>query len=219
VEEKFDFAILDHWIDVARAQNMHLVPLWFGSWKNAFSEYAPSWVKADTKRFPRARTADGAPTEILSTFGTETQHSDSRAFAALTAHLKEKDAAQQTVLMIQVENEVGFLGSERDRTEDANRAFAGAVPMQLREKLSARVGHLSPELAAQFHPEGKTWREVFGEAANEVFMAWRYATFVDAVVEAGKKQVRPADVYECTVAGIHGAGRGLSEWRTPSVCF
>jgi hypothetical protein len=188
VEEKFDFAILDHWIDVARAQNMHLVPLWFGSWKNAFSEYAPSWVKADTKRFPRARTADGAPTEILSTFGTETQHSDSRAFAALTAHLKEKDAAQQTVLMIQVENEVGFLGSERDRTEDANRAFAGAVPMQLREKLSARVGHLSPELAAQFHPEGKTWREVFGEAANEVFMAWRYATFVDAVVEAGKKQ-------------------------------
>jgi Domain of unknown function (DUF5597)/Beta-galactosidase len=187
-EGKFDFAILDHWIDEARAQNMHLVPLWFGSWKNAFSEYAPAWVKADTKRFPRARTANGAPTEILSTLGPETLRADSRAFAALTAHLKEKDAAQQTVLMIQVENEVGMLGAERDRSEDANRAFAGAVPAQLHEKLTAREGHLSPELAAQFHPEGKTWREVFGDAASEVFMAWRYAMFVDAVVEAGKKQ-------------------------------
>ena len=188
VEGKFDFAILDHWIDVARAQNMHLVPLWFGSWKNAFSEYAPAWVKADTTRFPRARTADGAPTEILSTFGPETVRADSRAFTALMAHLKEKDAAQQTVLMIQVENEVGMLGAERDRTEESNRVFAGPVPAQLRERLVTRGIHLSPELAAQFHAEGKTWREVFGETANEVFMAWRYAAFVDAVVEAGKKQ-------------------------------
>ncbi len=187
-EGNFDFAILDHWIDIARAQNMHLVPLWFGSWKNAFSEYAPSWVKADTKRFPRARTADGAPTEILSTFGAETQRLDSRAFAALMAHLKEKDGTQQTVLMVQVENEVGMLGSERDRSEESNRAFAGAVPPQLLEKLTKRGDHLSPELAAQFHPKGKTWREVFGEAANEVFMAWRYATYMDAVGEAGKKQ-------------------------------
>jgi hypothetical protein len=188
VEGKFDFAILDHWIDVARAQNLHLVPLWFGSWKNAFSEYAPAWVKADTKRFPRARTADGTPTEILSTFGAETQRVDSRAFAALLAHLKEKDAAQQTVLMIQVENEVGFLGSERDRSEEANRAFAAPVPALLRERLVTRGSHVSPELAAHFHSEGKTWHEVFGEAANEVFMAWHYATFIDAVAEAGKKQ-------------------------------
>lgn len=188
VEGKFDFEILDHWIDVARAQKIHLVLLWFGSWKNAFSEYAPGWVKADTKRFPRARTADGAPTEIFSTFGAETLRLDSRAFAALMAHLKEKDAAQQTVLMIQVENEVGMLGSERDRSDEANRTFASAVPSLLRERLVSRGTHLSPELAAQFHPEGKTWREVFGEAANEVFMAWRYAKFVDAVVEAGKKQ-------------------------------
>ena len=187
-EGHFDFSLLDHWIDTARAQNLHLVLLWFGSWKNAFSEYAPAWVKADTRRFPRARTADGAPTEILSTFGAETQRADSRAFAALMAHLKEKDSAQHTVLMIQVENEVGFLGSERDRSEEANRAFAAAIPAELREKLAARGNHLSPELAAHFHPEGKMWREVFGDAANEVFMAWRYATFADAVAEAGKKQ-------------------------------
>jgi beta-galactosidase GanA len=56
-EGTFDFSILDHWIDVARQQNLHLVLLWFGSWKNAFSEYAPDWVKSDTKRFSRESTA------------------------------------------------------------------------------------------------------------------------------------------------------------------
>jgi beta-galactosidase GanA len=27
-EGRFDFSILDHWIDVARRQNIRLVPLW-----------------------------------------------------------------------------------------------------------------------------------------------------------------------------------------------
>src|SRR5262249_19012573 len=89
-EGGFAFSILDHWIDVARQQNLHLVLLWFGSWKNAFSEYAPAWVKADTKRFPRALAADGSPLEILSTVGMETARCDSRAFAALMAHVREK---------------------------------------------------------------------------------------------------------------------------------
>ena len=75
-EGSFDFSILDHWIDVARQQNLHLVLLWFGSWKNAFSEYAPDWVKSDTKRFPRAKAADGTPLEILSTFGTDNAKCD-----------------------------------------------------------------------------------------------------------------------------------------------
>lgn len=99
-EGAYDFSILDHWIDVARQQNLHLALLWFGSWKNAFSEYAPDWVKADTKRFPRALAADGAPLEILSTFGAETNRCDSRALAALMEHVREKDQDRQTVLMV-----------------------------------------------------------------------------------------------------------------------
>jgi beta-galactosidase GanA len=120
IEGSFDFSILDHWIDVARQQHLHLVLLWFGSWKNAFSEYAPAWVKADTKRFPRALTADGSQLEILSTFGAKTERLDSRAFAALMAHVRERDRGQQTVLMVQVENEVGYLGPRRDRSPEAN---------------------------------------------------------------------------------------------------
>jgi beta-galactosidase GanA len=187
-EGHFDFNILDHWIDVARKLDLHLVPLWFGSWKNAFSEYPPVWVKADTNRFPRAQSEYGAPLEILSTFGAETLRPDSRAFATLMKHLREIDREQQTVLMVQVENEVGYLGPGRDRCPEANTQFNGDVPRELIQKLAARRLELSPELSAHFNAQGATWREVFGEAANEVFMAWRYATFINSVAQAGKRE-------------------------------
>lgn len=188
VEGQYDFSILDRWIDVARAEHMHLGLLWFGSWKNAFSNYAPAWVKSDAKRFPRAMSAEGEPTEILSTFGANTVASDSRAFAQLLRHVREKDASQQTVVLVQVENEVGFIGKGRDRSEEANRAFQSAVPRALVQKLNERRLTLAPELSAHFNPEGNTWKEVFGDAANEVFMAWRYAGFIDKVASAGKHE-------------------------------
>jgi hypothetical protein len=187
-EGTFDFRMLDHWIDVARQQNLHLVLLWFGSWKNAFSEYAPAWVKADTRRFSRAQSTDGTPLEILSTFGAETLRLESRTFAAAMAHLREKDREPQTVLLVQVENEMGYLGPGRDRSGEANRQFDGPVPQELVRGLLARRTELSPELAGYFNPQGTTWRDVFGEAANEVFMAWRYATWVESVAQAGKRE-------------------------------
>src|SRR5882672_2422497 len=147
-EGSFDFSILDHWIEAARTQNIHLVLLWFGSWKNAFSNYAPAWVKSDAKRFPRAEAADGRPLEILSALSAETRGCDSRAFAALMHHLGEKDSEQQTVLMVQVENEAGYLGPGRDRSPQANRIFRGPVPEVLVRALTARRLQLSPELAA-----------------------------------------------------------------------
>jgi beta-galactosidase GanA len=70
-EGTFDFSILDHWIETSRRHNMHLVLLWFGSWKNAFSNYSPGWVKSNPKRFPRAESSDGKPLEILSTLSAE----------------------------------------------------------------------------------------------------------------------------------------------------
>jgi len=186
-EGHFDFSIPDHWIDVARQQHLHLVFLWFGSWKNAFSEYAPAWVLADTKRFPRAISAEGLPLEILSPLGQETARCDARAFAALMAHLRERDATEQTVLMIQVENEVGYLGvGGRDRSSQANESFRQSVPPQLTQYLRDHRDQLSDELRAAFHPAAKSWKEMFGSAANEVFMAWHYGLFVDQVVKAGK---------------------------------
>jgi beta-galactosidase GanA len=174
-ESSFDFSILDKWVATARSHNMHLVLLWFGSWKNAFSNYAPSWVKSDTKRFPRAESVDGKPLEILSTFSADTRRADSRAFAALMRHVRDTDSDQQTVLMVQVENEVGYLGPGRDRSAEADRLFAEAVPGALVKALTAKSIQLSPELAGHFNERGRTWREVFGDAADEAFMAWSYA--------------------------------------------
>ena len=184
----FDFSILDHWIETARGHNLHLVLLWFGSWKNAFSNYAPAWVKSDPKRFPRAESSDGRPLEILSALSTETSRSDSRAFAALMRHVREKDSEQQTVLMVQVENEVGHLGQGRDRSPEANRQFQGHVPEGLMRTLAAKRLQLSPELADHFNQQGQNWSDVFGDAADEVFMAWNYAAYIEAVVHAGKSE-------------------------------
>lgn len=187
-EGSFDFSILDHWMEIARKYNIHLVLLWFGSWKNAFSNYAPSWVKSDPKRFPRAESVDGMPLEILSTLSPETRRSDGRAFAALMRHVREHDFEQQTVLMVQVENEVGYLGPGRDRSSEANRLFQGRVPEVLLRSLSAKRLELSPELATHFNHHGQSWSEVFGDAAVEVFMAWNYAGYVESVAHAGKSE-------------------------------
>jgi beta-galactosidase GanA len=187
-EGSFDFRILDHWMEVARRNNVHLVLLWFGSWKNAFSNYTPSWVKMNPKRFPRAQTPDGNPLEILSTLSAETRQSDIHAFTALMHHVRDQDDQQQTVLMVQVENEVGYLGSGRDRSPEANRLFRERVPDQLLRSLSERCRQLSPELAANFNEQGRTWSEIFGDAADEAFMTWNYATYVEAVASAGKRE-------------------------------
>ena len=105
VEGKFDFTILDHWIEQARAQHLHLVLLWFGSWKNAVSSYVPEWVKRVPKRFARVMTPDGRPLEILSALSKANLDADAQAFQALMRHVKELDGHQQTVVMVQVENE------------------------------------------------------------------------------------------------------------------
>ena len=188
IEGTFDFSILDHWIVIARDQHLHLVLLWFGSWKNSVSSYAPQWVKENPKRFPRAVSAGGEELEILSTLGTATREADGKAFAAIMKHLRETDSEQQTVLMIQVENEVGYLGLGRDRSAEANRMFAGAVPPDLLRKLEREREDLPLDSKAHFKASGKNWREVFGDGADEAFMAWNYARYIEDVAAAGKRE-------------------------------
>lgn len=188
-EGRFEFATPDHWIAAARQQHLHLVLLWFGSWKNAVSSYAPEWVLSDTKRFPRAVAADGSLLPILSVFGSETQRLDALAFAALMRHVRSIDSRAQTVLMVQVENEIGYLGlGGRDRSAQANRLFNGPVPQRLLEAMQKPSAPLPHRLADDLKPNGHDWAETFGEVADEVFMAWYYARFSDQVAQAGKRE-------------------------------
>jgi beta-galactosidase GanA len=120
VEGQFDFGTIDWLIEDARAHDMRLVLLWFGTWKNSMSTYVPAWVKRDTARFPRTLDGEGRPQEILSALSAELRDADARAFAALMRHLKQVDGERYTVIMVQVENEIGFLplAKEGEQTRD-----------------------------------------------------------------------------------------------------
>ncbi len=192
-EGSFDFTLVDGLIEQARQENVKIVFLWLASWKNGLSSYEPVWVKQDARRFPRV-VEHGSPVEILSPQSAATQEADARAFAALLRHIKEKDARDHTVLMMQVENEVGVLGDSRDHSEVANKAFAGAVPAQLTQYLQAHRDSLYPDLKQLWDENGDktsgTWTEIFGdsERADEIFMAWNYARFIHAVAAGGKAE-------------------------------
>jgi len=171
-EGKFNYTQVDGVIAKARENNLHIVFIWFASWKNGTSSFAPYWVKKDYTRFPRIQIGNGStvsisgPVELLSTFGDATRDADAAAFGALMRHIKEVDASQHTVVMIQVENEVGVLRDSRDRSPAANRAFAGPVPAELMNYLEAHKDALIPEFravwAANGYKKSGTWEEVFG---------------------------------------------------------
>jgi hypothetical protein len=193
-EGKFDFSVVDGLLEDARANNLKLVILWFGAWKNTFSSYTPAWVKTNLSRFPRVQTSDGRDTERLSPFSTVVRDADARVFARLMRHLREVDGEQHTVLMVQVENEVGVIPQSRDHSEVANAAFAAEVPQTLMSYVEKHVASLNPEFRATWEEAGArtkgTWREVFGKSplTDDLFMAWQYATYIERVAAAGKAE-------------------------------
>ena len=156
--------------------------------------YAPAWVKTDQQRFPRSQDKNGAGMEILSPFNKENVEADARAFAAFMRHVREVDGNDHTVIMVQVENEIGMIPDSRDRSTVANQLFSERVPAELMNYLSERKEQLIPEFRTAWAANGfkisGTWEEVFGKgpATDEVFMAWYFARYVDRVTEVGKKE-------------------------------
>lgn len=193
-EGKFDWSSVDTLIRDARANNMKLVLLWFGAWKNNMSTYVPSWVKRNQERFPRAQLPNGQGVEILSAFAPENLKADSRAFAKLMAHLEAVDGKENTVVMVQVENEIGMLPVARDYGPLAEAAFRQPVPAELINYLVKNRETLAPELKRRWEEHGAktsgSWTDLFGEgdAAAEIFTAWHYARFADALAAAGKAE-------------------------------
>ena len=199
-EGSFDFSTVDGLIQGARKHHVKLVLLWFGSWKNSMSSYAPGWVKRDEKRFPRAERSDGSSLEILSAFSPDVLKSDYRAFVALMKHLREFDSSDRTVLMVQVENEVGMIPEARDHSALANAAFESPVPAALTEYLAQHRDSLAPKLreAWQSHGSktGANWTDTFGSgpATDEFFTAWTEGRFTGEVAARGKA-VYPLPMY------------------------
>jgi beta-galactosidase GanA len=177
-EGRFDFSFLDTLLVQARREKVRLVLLWFATWKNTAPNYAPTWVKLDNARFPRMLTAKGATHYALSPHYSATLEADKRAFVQLMTHLKRTDP-QNTVIMVQVENEVGSYGSVRDFSPVAQKLFDGPVPEALLRRFGKQPG---------------SWSAVFGADADEYFHAWSIARHLEALAAAGKA-VKPLPMY------------------------
>src|SRR5215813_5316661 len=119
-------------------------------WKSSMSCYAPSWVKTNQQRFPRAEDKAGAGLEILSPFSRENLDADARAFAAFMRHLREVDGGDHTVIMVQVENEIGMIPDSRDRSAVANKLFNQSAPPELMNYLEQHREMLMPDLLAEW---------------------------------------------------------------------
>ena len=193
-EGKFDYSLVDGHIRQARENDMKIVFLWFASWKNGLSGYAPGWVKKNTQRFPLSKDANGNSKDVLTPLDNNARDADAKAFAALMKHIKEVDSKEQTVIMVQIENEVGIRFQPRDLSEMATKAYNSAVPVELMDYLTKNRESLHPALLRQWEKSGfrtsGTWSEVFGGywEADEIFSAWHYAKYVQVIASAGKKE-------------------------------
>jgi hypothetical protein len=203
-EGKFDFSLVDSMIDGARKHDLHLIILWFGSWKNGYSMYAPGWVKSNTEKFPRIKNKTGEPFVVLSPLSETCMKADAKAFKALMQHIRQVDEKYQTVIMAQVENEVGLFYDPRDYSEEATKAYSLGVPDDLMKYLISNKGKLQPELDSAWKVNGyKTsgsWEEVFGKSVllkenwkglsylpEELFTVYHYSKYIGHVAKAGKE--------------------------------
>ncbi|MBQ8672748.1 MAG: DUF5597 domain-containing protein [Bacteroides sp.] len=191
-EGVFDFSLTDKVVEQARKNDLKVIFLWFGAWKNSMSCYAPQWFKEDYKKYPRARTQSGKPLEIASAFSENVFQADNRAFSQWMRHLTAIDKEEGTVIMIQIENEIGMLEEARDYSPEADKAFRSAVPQALMDYLQRNRKQLHPQMLKKWESqeckrEGN-WQEVFGDDlyTDELFMAWHYAAYVERMAQTAR---------------------------------
>lgn len=181
-EGKFDFTLVDGLIAQARREKMRLIILWFGLWKNGNSTYIPAWVKKESSgtdaRFFRARDGFGKPLGCISPFCAEAVGADAAAYQKLMAHIREIDENDRTVIAIQVENEIGVLGADRDYSAAAEKAFHQPIPKPVADRYGVQGN----------------WEEAFGRDGAEMMMAWQYAVAVEQIASQGKS-VYPLPMY------------------------
>lgn len=193
VEGEFDFTLVDGVIEQARERGCHLMLLWFGLWKNGESSYAPSWVKHNDEYFYMLGP-DGRLAESVSPFCSRAIEADKKAFVELMRHLRDVNT-DNTVVMVQVENEVGFWGHSRDFSSEAETIFNSEIP--------AEMGEL-------FGKEG-AWKEAFGKNAESYFMAWAFSNAVGKIAEAGKS-VYPLPMFVNSVPSEMGFARKAGDY-------
>ena len=200
IEQQYNFSSIDQLISIARRNNLKLVFLWLATWKNGISPYAPIWLMQNTEKYGRVKDSSGKNTQTLSAFCTATLEADKKAYVQVMKHIAKVDAKENTIIAMQVENEVGVFGQTRDYSTQANDTYAKNVPQQLIEYLVKNEATLEIELKTAWKDNGSktsgSWTEVFGnnDFTGLFFMAWQYGSYVNKIATEGKK-ILPIPTY------------------------
>jgi len=186
-EGHFDFTSVDELLDSARTAGLKLILLWFGTWKNGTMNYTPEWVKTNPRRFRRVVSPSGTDIWVLSSHCRANLEADKKAFTALCANLKEKDRKQGTVIALQVENEPGIIGSDRDYSPEAQSEFEKNAPNELINRMRDKsYGRLYDLWQLAGSKTSGTWYDLFESAAGELMTSWSIARYIDNIAESGK---------------------------------
>jgi hypothetical protein len=179
---QFDSSAIDTILAQARQHHVHLVLLWFGTWKNGSQHYMPEWMKLKPELYTHVTNKNGELVDSPSPFAQASLEADKRAFTAFMKHLKDADP-DRTVIMVQVENETGTWGTMRDYAPAAEKLFQSPVPPEVLKAMDKTPA--TPQA---------NWRDVFGDEADVNFHAWAVAKYVGQIAAAGKA-VYPLPLY------------------------
>ena len=130
-------------------------------------------------------------------------------------HLRDVDGKEQTVIMVQPENEIGMLPSARDYSLMANKKYNSKVPVEFINYITENKKILVSEFYEVWSRNGfrtnGTWEEIFGvgEHTSEIFMAWYFAKYTQEVIAAGKS-VYPLPMF--VNAALNAKGKQPGEY-------
>lgn len=182
-EKVYDFSSVEWLVEDARKHDLKLVLLWFGSWKNGHSTYVPEWIKTDLVRFPRVENEYGMKTKTLSMFGSDIFSVEAETLQKLMSFIEKYDCNEQTVIAMQIENEVGVLGTRRDYSQKATEIYNKEIPEIFENDILPK----DKIKCSEFCGQKRSWQAVFKEKADEIFMSWNYASYIDELAKKGKE--------------------------------
>lgn len=177
-QDTYDFSMVQDLVDQCRVADLRLIILWFATSKNGHPTYAPDYIKQNPGTYALALGANGAPVASLSPHCGATLERDRKAFVQLMAFLKQYDAQAQTVVAVQVQNEMGLANTDRDYSVQAQADYEKGVPETLKG--------ITLEDSGTTNPDAADWRGRFGRHAHEAFCAYYHAHYMGEIAKAGK---------------------------------
>ena len=169
---------------MCKENNLKLCLIWFGTYKNGASTYAPEYVKKNPEKYWPIYSTNGHVSATLSPLCKETCKRDREAFRKLLQRAKELDK-DHIILGVQIENESGCLGPARDYSERGNKSYKEKVPEDM-IKLVKSIKKPCP-LTEFYTGKHGNWAETFGFYAPDIYMAYYFAKYINKVAEISKQ--------------------------------